>query len=464
MGQKTTKDITIPSDPLEKVIGQDKAVQYAKVCAKQKRHLLLIGPPGTGKSMIAQSIVHLLPKPKQEIVIINNEKNENRPLVKIRQSDEIKKTEKKSKIGNYIDPIYVPYFVLEALGFKCRRCSKISNSDEFICPYCGAQKYQISNDILGLTQTRKEKVETLKKIGEKEEKIIFKREGNKILCLSEEEEKKLKEYEKESKEKIIVPLERNPFVQVIGASETELLGDIQHDPYGGHKTIGTAQYLRVIPGAIHEAHEGVLYVDELSSLKDIQRYLLTAIQEKKFPITSKNPTSSGASIKVNDIPCDFILVGSANVNDLQSIYPALRNRIQGQGYELLVNTVMEENEINKEKIIQFIAQEITKDEKIPHMELDATELIIKKSKELAKQIDGENGYTLRFRILSGIIRMAGDIAVSEDMEFINSHHVKKALKENKTIEEQLKNKYSNWYSTEMSDFAQKTNLESRGIL
>ena len=42
---KTTKDIKIPKDPLERVIGQDRAVKIAKLAAVQRRHLLLVGPP-----------------------------------------------------------------------------------------------------------------------------------------------------------------------------------------------------------------------------------------------------------------------------------------------------------------------------------------------------------------------------------------------------------------------------------
>ncbi|HID73953.1 MAG TPA: hypothetical protein EYP43_02755 [Thermoplasmata archaeon] len=52
-GVEDTSTVEIPRDPLSRVIGQDHAVELAKMAARQRRHLLLVGPPGIGKSMIA---------------------------------------------------------------------------------------------------------------------------------------------------------------------------------------------------------------------------------------------------------------------------------------------------------------------------------------------------------------------------------------------------------------------------
>ncbi|MCK4717114.1 MAG: ATP-binding protein, partial [Thermoplasmata archaeon] len=47
----TTAEVMIPHDPLSRVIGQDEAIELTRIAARQRRHLLLVGPPGTGKSM-----------------------------------------------------------------------------------------------------------------------------------------------------------------------------------------------------------------------------------------------------------------------------------------------------------------------------------------------------------------------------------------------------------------------------
>lgn len=45
---------------------------------------------------------------------------------------------------------------------------------------------------------------------------------------------------------------------------------------------------------------------------------------------------------------------------------ALRSRIQGEGYEILMKTTMPDTEENEAKIAQFVAQEIEMDGRIPH--------------------------------------------------------------------------------------------------
>ncbi len=58
---ETTEDIAVPKMLIDQVIGQEQGAEIVRKAAEQKRHVMLIGDPGTGKSMLAQSISELLP-------------------------------------------------------------------------------------------------------------------------------------------------------------------------------------------------------------------------------------------------------------------------------------------------------------------------------------------------------------------------------------------------------------------
>ncbi len=192
-------------------------------------------------------------------------------------------------------------------------------------------------------------------------------------------------------------------------------------------------------GAIHLAHKGVLYIDEIGTLDiETQIKLLTAMQEKKFPITGQSERSFGAMIKTDPVPCDFILVAAGNPETIKGLHPALRSRIRGYGYEVVVNSDMDDTDENRRKLIRFIAQEVLKDGKIPHFDKSAIAEIIKEGQRLA----GRKGkLTLRLRELGGLVRVAGDVARSRGHSLVTKEDVLEAKKYFKTLERQMAERY-----------------------
>lgn len=467
---ETTADIEIPKDPLKRVVGQDEAVELTRIAAMQKRHLLLVGPPGTGKSMIAQAMSFHLSRPKEEIQVVHNPENPERPFVEVKEEKDVfrEREEREDAVGEIIQPEKAPVKVAEQLGFRCTNCGTYSSYTEHLCPKCGLSKFgQIRHtannpfgDLLGVIELTinqlgaRERVSTTERRQGKEEVVVYERYGENIRVLDQKVLEKRREFEKLSPRKVLVPLERKNFILATGSSETELLGDVRHDPYGGHPQLGTPPYERVVAGAIHEAHEGVLFIDELPHLGQLQRHILTAMQEKIFPIAGRNPQSAGASVRVDNVPCDFIFVGACNISDLHNILSPLRSRISGSGYEILVETTMPDTEENRAKLAQFTAQEVQMDGLIPHATREAVEAIIEVARKKAKVIDNaDKALTLRLRELGGLIRTAGDLAVMGNDDYIEEKHIKAAVKRSRTAEQQIKDRYGSYYSGLARDLA-----------
>jgi len=399
--------------------------------------------------------------------VVQNPENPERPFVEVKTNQEMVHERKlrKTAAGELLNPAEVPIKAAEQLGYRCISCGKISSYKDTECPGCSTPKMDsskqksVSNPFgdlmgvieltisqLGKDQSKKHRVKTTRIKNGKEEVVVYERAGDKIKLLDQKALEKQREFERRSPRKTLIPLDRIPFVLATGASETELLGDVRHDPYGGHPQLGTAPYERVVPGVIHEAHEGVLFLDELPLLGQLQRNILTAMQEKVFPISGRHPQSAGASVRVDEVPCDFIFVGACNIQDLPNILSPLRSRINGSGYEVLVEIGMKNTKENRGKLAQFMAQEIHMDTRIPHADHSGILALIDEAHRRAEKIDGmKNKLTVRLRELGGLVRTAGDLAVKDKAKMIKEEHIKEAIDRCKTAEEQIKEKYGSLY-------------------
>ncbi|ADD09215.1 ATP-dependent protease LonB [Candidatus Aciduliprofundum boonei] len=397
---KTTKEIKVPPRLVDQVIGQDEAVEVIKKAAQQKRHVIMIGDPGTGKSMLAQSMVDFLPKEElEDILVFPNEEDPNKPIIKtvpagqgkyiVKQYQEQAKKKKNEKKNSMFSILFLLVLIGGIAVVVTGNYSFLFWSifiAIFLYMFMGA----------GI---------------QKEEKALVPK-----LLVSHS------------------PNDKPPFIDATGSHAGALLGDVRHDPFqsGG---LETPPHLRVEAGAIHKAHKGVLFIDEINMLKlESQQSLLTAMQEKKFPISGQSEHSAGAMVHTEPVPCDFILVAAGNLDALQGMHPALRSRIRGYGYEVYMKSVMEDNDENRKKLVRFVAQEVVKDGKIPHFTKAAVAEIIK---EAQKRAGRKGKLTLRLRELGGLIRVAGDIAREEKAKFVDIEHVIKAKKLAKPLEQQV---------------------------
>ncbi len=400
---RTTEEIEVPGSLIDQVIGQEKAVEIIRKAALQKRHVLLIGEPGTGKSMLGQAMAELLPVEElEDILVYPNPDDKNNPRVEAVKAGEgeaivQRYKEQKRRVEAPINTMFKVLFITVML---------------MVLYYMLVlqQPYVLFLGIIA---------------------FVFLLMGRQYIKVKDE---------------VLVPkllvnnkgMKKAPFVDATGAHAGALLGDVRHDPFqsGG---LETPPHELVEPGAIHKAHKGVLFIDEISTLSmESQQSLLTAMQEKKFPITGQSERSSGAMVRTQPVPCDFILIAAGNLDVVRKMHPALRSRIRGYGYEVYMKDVMDDTPENRDKLVQFVAQEVVKDGKIPHFTREAVMEIIEEARRRA----GRRGkLTLKLRALGGLVRAAGDVAISEGSPYVEARHVRKARKIARTLEQQIADRY-----------------------
>jgi len=400
----STADIEVPATMADKVIGQDKAVEVIKKAASQKRHVMLIGEPGTGKSMLANSMVEFLPKSElQDVISYHNPQDVNEPLIRVLPAGRGKQivTEQKAiaaaQKAQKNSTLLMAIAIVLAIGVLAYLITRDATLILVAAIFCFIMFFIFRTP------------------GQRQEVMIV----PKLLVGHEEGD---------------MP----PFVDATGTHAGSLLGDVRHDPFqsGG---LETPSHDRLEPGAVHKASKGVLFIDEINVLRmESQQSLLTAMQEGKLSITGQSERSSGALVKSEPVPCDFILVCAGNLDAINGMHPALRSRIRGYGYEVYMLSSMKDTDDNRKKVIRFVAQEILKDGKIPHFDKYAVAEILREAQRRA----GKKGeLTLRMRELGGLIRIAGDVAVAKNAKLVTKADVIEAKKTARSLEQQIADRY-----------------------
>ncbi len=405
----STANVAVPEHLIDQIVGQEKAVAIIKKAAMQKRNVLLVGSPGTGKSMLAQAMAELMPVQElQDVLVTANPEDDNIPKVKVVKAGDGRKIAAAERMRTRVPMGGVNLFAFLFLALS-----------SMILLYFGRP---FLGDVITAAML----------IG------LFVMGGVMMFASQLGRGRMFQEHESM---KVIVDntgRKKAPFFEATGAKAGALLGDVRHDPFqsGG---LGTPPHLRVEAGFVHKANKGVLFIDEVATLRPkSQQELLTAMQEKKYSITGQSEMSSGAQVRTEAVPCDFVLVAAGNYADLQKMHPALRSRIRGYGYELYMEEAIADTIDNQRKIVQFVAQEVKKDAKIPHFDKQAVLEIIK---EARKRAGRKNKLTLKLRELGGLIRAAGDLAKEQNSPLVTLDQVLAAKKLSRTLEQQAAQQY-----------------------
>ena len=408
---KSTANLKVPEKIVDQVIGQDEAVRIIKKAALQRRHVLLIGDPGTGKSMLGLALAELLPKSElKDILALPNPNDENNPTIQAisagKGRTEVHKyainTKQIFKNNNFL--LFIAALLTLIAPWWIR--SYYKSDLMFTAFFLGGMLFLAAFAIaLSMGPRMFKSTQTIAP------KLIVDNFSQK----------------------------QGPFYDATGAHAGALLGDVLHDPFqsGG---LGTPANQRVVAGMIHKAHLGVLFIDEIATLHPrTQQELLSALQERKFPITGQSARSAGAMVRTEPVPCDFVLVAAGNVETIKNMHPALRYRIRGYGYEVYLNETMPDTPENRLKIARFIAQEVKKEQgKIPHFSLEAINIMIEEARRRANR---KGHLTLHLRGLGGLVRAAGDLAKEKNSPFVLKEHVVEAKILARPLEQQIADQF-----------------------
>ncbi|HOX34205.1 MAG TPA: ATP-dependent protease LonB [Methanoregulaceae archaeon] len=388
----SSSQIEIPPRLIDQVIGQEHAVEVIRKAAVQRRHVMMIGSPGTGKSMLAKAMAELLPKEElQDLLVYPNSDDPNNPVIRTvavgrgKQIVAAHKAEAKRKIQ--FRNTLLMLLIIGIVGYAIIT-------------------YQWLMGIIAAAFV----FMALRYSTPREEAMV-----PKLLVANDN-------------------TTTAPFIDGTGSHAGALLGDVRHDPFqsGG---LETPAHDRVEAGAIHRAHGGVLFIDEINTLTPhSQQNLLTALQEGEFPITGQSERSSGAMVRTEPVPCRFIMVAAGNLDAIQGMHPALRSRIRGYGYEVYMSETMDDTPENRKKYVRFIAQEVKNDGKIPHFDPTAIDEVIR---EARRRSNRKGHLTLKLRDMGGLIRVAGDIARQEGAAITTAAHVIAAKRTARSIEDQV---------------------------
>ncbi|HJJ47707.1 MAG TPA: ATP-dependent protease LonB [Methanocorpusculum sp.] len=392
----TTADIEIPPDLINQVIGQEHAVDVIRKAATQRRHVMMIGSPGTGKSMLSKAMSELLPKEEmQDILTYPNPEDNNNPIIRVvpagrgkeivaRHKEDAKK--QASSKNTLMIVLVIGVIVIAFISGQLIMGLLIALFLFFM----------------------------FKTMMPKDNALVPK------LLVSNK------------------PDSTAPFIDATGSHAGALLGDVRHDPFqsGG---LETPAHDRVEAGAIHRAHRGVLFIDEMNTLElSSQQSLLTALQEGEFAITGQSERSSGAMVRTEPVPCRFILIAAGNQDAVRYLHPALRSRIRGYGYEVYMSDVMDDTPENRAKLVRFVAQEVKNDGKIPPFDPSAVSEILREARRRA----GHKGHlTVHLRDLGGLVRVAGDLAIQAGDKITTVNHVVSAKNIARSVEDQVSNEY-----------------------
>jgi len=464
-----TSEISVPKDPIEQVIFQDKAKDAIRKIAQNKGHILMVGRPGTGKSMLANMFNEVVDKSfgdylrqKQSIVAYPG-KDKN--TIRVAYEDSEKLDDQLTKIINKIVSAEesVDDFSLSdqihASG-KLKKCLLGAMGMGVVSGLFFAPAL-ILTGLAGIGAIFMHMQESNYKVQEKIQQQALTGKQNAVKHLYDMVPEILYDPRKDTElmARISEPDSRN------------MKGGFRHDPYQSGN-LHTPAHKRAYLGA--HAKFPIIYIDELKTMIKVGYMpdLLEIMQNKKFILEGGRNTGSGSADRSeNCLKADNIIVACCNHDTLEFLQKegdgAFISRIEDKGEIIHLESAVPETAKNIKQVVQYVKQEILnlgeeiKDAWEGIIEKEGYEGVRKRSErifgkslpvnyrlqerefsrgavlEIIKELrcrasDGKLSSILR--PINGIIKTAEFEAILDDAQRVLPEHVSRALNEHLSLE------------------------------
>jgi Lon-like ATP-dependent protease len=487
-----TSSIQLPKDPIERVIFQDRAKKAIRKIAQNKGHILMVGKPGTGKSMLANMFKDVLEKslgdylrPKEAIVAYPG-KDQNH--IRIAYEHPVRIDKVLSDVEKAIETARHGFdeFSLSAEIDSTRRLRTVLIGTTCLGLAAGYffPPALIAAGLAGLGSIFMYMQESNHRVQEKIQREINAATNIDVKHLQD-----------------LVPVvlydprrDRDLMARISEPSARNMKGGFRHDPYQSGN-LHTPSHKRAYLGA--HATSPIIYIDELKTLIKVgyMADLLEIMQNKAYLLEGGNNSGSGAADRSeNHLKADNIIVACCNHDTLAYLQNegdgAFLSRIEDKGEIIHMESAVPETQESVRQVAQYIKQEIInlgKEFKEAWGEIIAKEghaSVKKRSEhiygrsladdfrlterefskaavlEIVKELrcraaDGKLSGILR--PINGIIKSAEFEAVLENSPLVEPYHIRKALEEHLSLEGGLSKeiaehrKYLKKYISSMTD-------------
>jgi len=355
-----TSQIDIPDDPIEKVIFQGRAKSAIRKIAQNKGHILMVGRPGTGKSMLANMFNQVLDKslgdylrPKASIIAYPG-KDQNHIRIAYEQPDII--DERISKVNKAIEKAgdNIDEFSLSDQIASVRKVKKgllwaagISAVAGFFFPPAF-----IATGLTGIGSIFMYMQENNHKAQEKIQREALFGKKNAVKHLTDLIPEILYDPRKD----------KGLMARISEPNMRNMKGGFRHDPYQSGN-LHTPAHKRAFIGA--HAKSPIIYIDELKTLvkEGYMADLLEIMQNKEYILEGGKSTGSGAADRSEDhLKADNIIIACCNHDTLAYLQQegdgAFLSRIEDKGEIIQMESAVPENAHHIRQVAQYVKQEI----------------------------------------------------------------------------------------------------------